>query len=200
MARIGILAFGSLIGSPGDEIAALEVAAERRHGVLTPFPVEFARSSKKRGGAPTLVPYLHGGPVKAEILVVEATAQLAKDALWRRETDNLHSKRGYREPKSPGTNTLVIKSFENFEGLPLVLAAFFPATIEHPTPTRLAELAIQSAQDRTVRSGRDGISYLIEVKRYGIVTPLSPRYEREILRITGTATLAEARAKLLTKR
>jgi hypothetical protein len=57
MPRIGILAFGSLIGNPGDEIAALEIAAERRHGVLTPFPVEFARSSTKRGGAPTLVPY-----------------------------------------------------------------------------------------------------------------------------------------------
>jgi len=196
MARIGILAFGSLIGNPGDEIAALEVAAERRRGVLTPFQVEFARSSTKRGGAPTLVPYLHGDPVNAEILVVEATDQLARDALWRRETDNLDSKRGYREPKNPGTNTLIIKSFENFEGLPLVLAAFFPATIEHPTPTLLAELAIQSAQDCTVQSGRDGISYLIEVKCYGIVTPLSPNYETEILRITGTATLAEARAKL----
>ena len=30
----------------------------------------------------------------------------------------------------------------------------------------------------------------------GFVTPLSPHYEREILRITGTATLTEARAKL----
>src|SRR5262245_17111196 len=58
------------------------------------------------------------------------------------------------------------------------------ATIEHPTATHLAKLAIQSAQDRTVRPGRDGISYLIEAKRHGIVTPLSPNYEREILRIT----------------
>src|SRR5262245_40196043 len=196
MARIGILAFGSLIGNPGNEIAALEIAAERKRGMLTPFPVEFARSSTKRGGAPTLVPYPNGGRVNAEVIVVEATEQLAKDALWRRETDNLDSKCGYREPTNPSTNTLVIKSFENFEGLPLVLAAFFAANIEHPTPTRLANLAIQSARDRTVRLGRDGISYLIEVKRYGIVTPSSPNYEREILRITGTATLVEARAKL----
>src|SRR5262249_4124545 len=35
----------------------------------------------------------------------------------------------------------------------------------------------QSAQDRTVRPGRDGISYLIEAKRHGIVTPLSPNYD-----------------------
>jgi hypothetical protein len=52
--------------------------------------------------------------------VVEATDQRAKDALWRRETDNLNSKRGYREPTHPGRNTLVIKSFANFEGLPVV--------------------------------------------------------------------------------
>src|SRR5262245_16347025 len=51
------------------------------------------------------------------------------------------------------------------------------ATIEHPTATHLAKLAIQSAQDRTVRPGRDGISYLIEAKRHGIVTPLSPNYD-----------------------
>jgi hypothetical protein len=84
MARIGILAFGSLIGKPGDEIAALEVVGERRRGVQTPFRIEFARSSTKRGGAPTLVPYPDGAAVQAEIIVVEATEQLAKDALWRR--------------------------------------------------------------------------------------------------------------------
>ena len=172
MARIGILAFGSLIGNPGDEIAALEVPAERKRGVVTPFPVEFARSSTKRGGAPTVVPFPNGGRVNADIIVVEATDQRAKDALWRRETDNLDSKRGYRKSTNPGRNTLVIKPFDNFEGLPLVLAAFFAATIEHPTPTRLAELAVQSAQDRTVRLGRDGISYLMETKRYGIRDPV----------------------------
>jgi hypothetical protein len=196
MARIGILAFGSLIGKPGDEIAALEVVGERRRGVQTPFRIEFARSSTKRGGAPTLVPYPDGAAVQAEIIVVEATEQLAKDALWRRETDNLKSKRGYRDSTKPGVNTLVIKSFENFEGLPLVLAAFLAPTIEPLTPTRLADLAIQSAKDRTVRPGRDGISYLIQAKRYGIATPLSPDYEQEVLRLTGTTTLEEARTNL----
>jgi hypothetical protein len=197
MARIGILAFGSLIGDLGAEISALEVAVERRRGVLTPFPIEFARSSTKRGGAPTLVPHRLGAPVKAEIIVVEAAEQLAKDALWRRETDNLNSKDGYRERKNPNKNTLIIKSLTNLEGLPLVLVACFAATIEHPTATHLAELAIQSAQDRTVRPGRDGISYLIEAKRHEIVTPLSPNYEREILRITGKATLEESLAGLI---
>ncbi len=196
MARIGILAFGSLIRNSGREIAELEVVAERRHSVQTPFPVEFARSSTKRGGAPTLVPYPTGASVAAEIIVIEASEQLAKDALWRRETDNLGSKKGYRERDNPNTNTLVIKSFKNFEGLPLVLAAWFQATIECPTATGLANLAIASAKDRSVSPGRDGITYLIDAKDCGIVTALSPDYEREILRLIGAATLEQAREAL----
>ena len=199
MARVGILAFGSLIGTPGAEIKAVEVTAERRRGVLTPFSVEFARSSAKRGGAPTLVPYPNGKPVNVEIIVVEATAQLAKDALWRRETDNLDSKDGYRERNNPGPNTLVIRTFENFDGLPLVLAAAFPANIHELTPTALAELAVRSARDRTVGAGRDGISYLIDAKAHGIITPLSSDYEREVLRLCSATTLVDALAKLLGK-
>jgi hypothetical protein len=52
-ASIGIVAFGSLIDNPGREIEAALVG--RKLNVRTPFGVEFARSSTKRGGAPTLV-------------------------------------------------------------------------------------------------------------------------------------------------
>jgi hypothetical protein len=81
------------------------------------------------------------------------------------------------------------------EGLPLVLAATFQA-IEDLTATRLAKLAIASAKDPTVGPGRDGISYLINAKCCGIVTTLSEDYEKEILRLTGTATLEDARRML----
>jgi len=33
--------------------------------VMTPFPIEFVRKSRQRGGAPTVVPYNDGGPVRA---------------------------------------------------------------------------------------------------------------------------------------
>ena len=56
---IGILAFGSLINSPGAEIEAALIG--RKLNVCTPFGVEFARSSIGRGGAPTLVPVQQGG-------------------------------------------------------------------------------------------------------------------------------------------
>jgi hypothetical protein len=69
-----------------------------------------------------------------------------------------------------------------------------PATISPLTAEHLAELAIESA--RRERHGRDGISYLIEAKRNGIVTPLSEPYEQEILRRTKTRNLTDALHKI----
>lgn len=86
--------------------------------------------------------------------------------------------------------TLVIDRYENFEGVEVVLAARFAATITSLTAGRLADLAIASA--RLDRTGRDGITYLIDAKRDGIATPLSDAYEQEILRRTQARDLTEA--------
>lgn len=49
---------------------------DRKSGVMTPFAVEFARKSIKRGGAPTLVPVADGGsPVLAQILILSISEQ-----------------------------------------------------------------------------------------------------------------------------
>jgi len=61
MSGIGILAYGSLIIDPGPEIGPLIV---RRITTVTPFVVEYARLSRTRGGAPTLVPHSSALPVK----------------------------------------------------------------------------------------------------------------------------------------
>ena len=45
-----------------------------------------------------------------------------------------------------------------------------------------------------MQDGKDGISYLIDAKRCGIQTQLSPDYEKEILRLTGTDSLEAALA------
>ena len=67
MTRIAILAFGSLIEDPGDELD--ERIRDRVEGVETPFSIEFARSSGTRGGGPTLIPVEDGGsPVDAMLL------------------------------------------------------------------------------------------------------------------------------------
>ena len=89
MAHIAILAFGSLIEDPGKELRPR--IRERIDGIKTPFSVEFARSSRSRGGGSTLVP-VHGGgsPVHAVLLALDPAIELAEamDLLWRRETRN----------------------------------------------------------------------------------------------------------------
>lgn len=57
MTVLGILAYGSLIAGPGAELQPLVVDSK---AVDTPFEVEYARSSTKRAGAPTLVPVPDG--------------------------------------------------------------------------------------------------------------------------------------------
>jgi hypothetical protein len=190
---VGILAFGSLIGKPGREIE--EAIIGRKTGVPTPFRVEFARSSVKRGDAPTLVPVSEGGsPVLAQILILNVSEQEAMDRLWRRETNRVGQGGHYRHSDHPGPNTLIIDRHENFAGFSTVFSARFPATITPLTAEHLAELAIESA--RQERSGRDGISYLIDAKANGIETPLSGPYEREILRRTDTRNLGDALRKV----
>lgn len=84
---VGILAYGSLINEPGIELEQLIV---NRINCETPFEVEFARLSKTRGNAPTLIPVKEGegSKVPAQILVLKEGTALkeAHDILWRRET------------------------------------------------------------------------------------------------------------------
>ena len=192
-ASLGILAFGSLIDNPGAEIEAALVG--RKFKIRTPFGVEFARSSTKRGGAPTLVPMEQGGtPVLAQILLVNVSEQEAKDRLWRREINRVGQGGHYTRYSNPGPNTLIIDRYENFEGVDVILAARFAATIVPLTAPRLAELAIESA--RLERTGRDGITYLIDAKRNGITTPLSDAYEQEVLRRLHAVDLSDAIRKI----
>jgi cation transport regulator ChaC len=190
---IGILAYGSLISRPGAEIEPHIIYRKKR--VRTPFCVEFARSSGKRGGAATLVPVSRGGAqVLAQILVLDLNEEDAKDCLWRREINKVSEGGHYRHPKNPGPNTLIIDQYKNLAEIDLVLSARFPATIPTPTSERLAELAINSV--RISGRDRDGITYLLEAKRDGIITPLSAAYEQEILRRTQAIDLAQALHKL----
>ncbi len=189
---IGILAYGSLIDHPGAEIEAALVG--RKPNIRTPFGVEFARSSTQRGGAPTLVPHAQGAPVVGQILLVDVSEQEAGDRLWRRETNRVLQGGNYTHHANPGPNTLVIDRYENFEGVGVVIAARFAATIAPLTAARLAELAIASA--RLERTGRDGISYLIDAQRNGLTTPLSAAYEQEILRRVQARDLRDALRKI----
>jgi hypothetical protein len=198
--HIGILAFGSLLEEPGAEIAPLIV--ERISRVETPFRIEFARSSPTRSGAPTVVPVESGGArVRGTILVLDESVSLAqaRDLLWRREIRNEGTGQRYQRPTDPDPNKMLAEELPNFAGVAVVLYAKFGPTLSNPTPEELAELAIKSAMSEAGKRGRDGISYLISLKRQDIVTPLMPAYEQAVLKITGAATLEDALINIVMK-
>ncbi len=194
---IGILAYGSLIDDPGDEIAKF---IKGTIDCITPFHIEFARSSKSRGGAPTLIPVETGGSVvSAKILVLEKVSIVeAADMLWRRETREKDANRHYPNKKEPSVNDVVVKELDNFEGIEKVLYTSIGQNIEKPNAAVLAKLAIESFMMEKGDRKRDGLHYLLNAKNNGIQTPLSSDYESEILKITKTINLTDA-LTLLTK-
>ncbi|MBX4898693.1 hypothetical protein [Rhizobium bangladeshense] len=184
---IGILAYGSLIGDPGAE---LEPHITARTDCTTPFAVEFARSSKSRKGGPTLVPYESGGPVRAQILAINLSLEETINRLYRRELHKVGTDTVYSAPDKPTDNTVLIKNLLDFEGVDTVLYTSISANISGLSAEKLARLAVGSAKEIT--DGRDGISYLINAKSAGIITPLMPEYERLILQTTGASDLTGA--------
>lgn len=188
--KIGILAFGSLIADPGDE---LKPKIAMRVRTTTPFGVEYGRySGKTRGGAPTLVPHVAGAPVAAEILVLDnaVTAAEATNMLWRRETRKSGSDATYGEGTSE--NSVLVKAIIDNPWVETLLYTDFPEAgkIPNPTAAELAEHAIRSVE--SAKPGMDGISYLIAAISGGIQTPLASAYREEILRWTKADSLQDA--------
>jgi hypothetical protein len=112
--------------------------------------------------------------------------------LWRRETNQVCSGKRYNPPDKPGPNTVLIEKLTDFAGVDVVLYTKIGSNIHSLNPETLADLAINSAKAPAGDEDRDGISYLISAKKSGIVTPLMPEYEKEILRQTGAETLEQA--------
>lgn len=189
MSGIGILAYGSLISDPGTEISPLII---RRISTTTPFPVEYARLSQTRGGAPTVVPHSIGNPVKAEVLVLSDSVSLGetKNMLWRRETRKEGSGEEYRESSS--RESIVVRDAAGFSDLDHVLYTDFNPSgkLDTHEPLELAKAAVNSVA--TAPSGMDGISYLADLIHAGVVTALTSRYQEEILALTGSTSLAES--------
>jgi len=182
---IGILAFGSIAEEPGAELAA---AVTRRIEAETPFAVEFARSSHTRDGAPTLVPVREGGAnVPASVLILNdsVTVADAREMLYRRETGRLHD-------ISTVSQAAWIAELPGFAGTSTCLYTAFQPNIRPLTAEKLAELAVCSAAAPAGAERRDGISYLQQQKRRGVVTPLMLAYEEAVLARTGARDLATA--------
>ena len=195
---VGILAYGSLISDPRVEIEKACTGIIK--DIVTPFQIEFARSSTGkgggRGGAPTLVPVTDGGAhVKGQVFVMDMSETEAIDVLSRREIGKVgEMERTYKRPEEVTAKNVLVERLTDFAGLDVVLYTQIAATIKPLTAEKLADLAIASVAKAD--SGRDGISYLIAAKASGIITALSPSYEEEILRKTGCETLEKALSQL----
>ncbi len=191
--KVGVLAFGSLIHTPGEELKAKTVMKIK---TKTPFPVEYGRYSRKRGDAATLVPHPNGAQVNAEILVMadEITVEEAKNMLYRREIGQVGSSRTYTG--GTGSNDVIVEVNTENPWVETVLYTNFNTSgkIAQPDATQLADRAVASVAK--VKEGEDGITYLERNLSYGIKTPLTPDYEGAILRQTGTTRLQDALAKL----
>ncbi len=126
---VGILAYGSLISDPRAEIENAQVSIIR--DVMTPFHIEFARSSNGRGGAPTLVPVASGGAhVKGQVFVVNVPENEATDILYRREIGRVDEMtRTYKRPDQVTDNSVLVERLTNFAGLDVVLYTQIAATV-----------------------------------------------------------------------
>jgi hypothetical protein len=183
---VGILAFGSIVDDPR---ADLEAVTLRRIETRTPFPVEFARASRTRHGAPTLIPADGGGARIPAVLVVlddAVTILGARALLYQRETGR---QRDARVIAQAGW----IAELPGFAGTSACLYTALRTNIPPPlTGKKLAELALRSAASPSGVSKRDGISYLAQQKRRRVVTPLMKSYEEALLAATGARGLEEA--------
>ena len=195
---IGILAYGSLITHPGPEIES--VLDHMIPDVLTPFPVEYARRSQSRAGAPTLVPvpFDCGTPVKAVVLVLKkyTRRKKAQNFLYRRE---IHREGDLKviyddEAQRKKRDALVIESIKNRFGLSVIYYTALKPTFTEILDVKrtleekaelLARAAIDSVTQETYAKEMDGIQYLADNIEAGVVTVLTEVYAQAILSKVG---------------
>lgn len=206
--EVGVLAYGSLLSDPGAEL--LPLIEQRVGNIRTPFEVEFARSSRTRAGAPTLVPVPDGtgARMQAQVLVLkpDIDVETGKTLLYRREihksgdTDVVYDD----AVQSTRRGAVRVGELRDFAGLPVVLYTDLKPNIRQVLARKtsseikaqaLARLAIASVTAETYAAGRDGIRYLANTLTNGIETPLTPHYRAAVLALAGGAPdLETARA------
>lgn len=204
---IGILAYGSLITHPGHEIeSVLDYVIP---DVQTPFPVEYARRSQSRAGAPTLVPMPTGcgASVKAVVLVLKKYTRKKKamNFLYRRELHREGDLKVFYDDQSQRKkrDALIIESLKNHCGLTVVYyAALKPTFIkildDNPSQDEkadvLAEAAIASVTQETYKKELDGMQYLADNIEAGVITELTEDYRQALLeKVVSASNLHEAR-------
>lgn len=179
---VGILAFGSLIWDPG--CLAPHIVDYR--DVLTPWPVEYARGSKTRLGAPTLVKVTTcGSIVNAEILVLDVTN-------LDEATRILACREGCRNHSIKRTNELEGEHRDLSAVLYTALGSNLKTSQMAPACLALRAMCSCRKLKRQRKEDKNGIRYLAENIKSGVVTPLTCAYRQAILDACRVSTLEEA--------
>jgi len=204
---IGILAYGSLITHPGQEIES--VLDHVIPDVMTPFPVEYARRSRSRAGAPTLVPIPIGcgTPVNAVVLVLKkyTRKKKAQNFLYRRELHKEGDPKVFYDDQvqRQKRDALVIETMKNQFGLSVIYYTALKPNFTEILDTKLtqeqkaellARAAIDSVTQGTYAKEMDGLQYLADNIEAGVVTALTEVYAKAILNKVGiVSNLGQAR-------
>jgi hypothetical protein len=187
---IGLLRYGTLDESSDAEFRDL-VLDTVTEDITTPFEVDLVRCCHARAGGPVLAPVDTGGakvPARLVLLKRGVDAKRVMKLLLQQETRVLHD---YPRVGITSVEDIDVLELVNFHGLPLVFYVRFRPSVEPLDPMQLATLAIESAKH--IKTGdRDGISYLIEITKTGIKTPLIDSYRNAILKKTGCGNLEQA--------
>lgn len=171
--RVAILAYGSLIHSPG---AALALRITGIEPCVTPFPVEYGRASAKWGGGPVLVPHDDGAPVAGALLLLADDVDLGEAVELLALREGLEDARGVVQVEMPGER--------------LVLAASLPRNL--PVPDMAPEALARRAIDSVRHGPANGIAYLSAALEAGVRTPASEGYAACVLEEAGASSLEEA--------
>lgn len=180
--RLAILAYGSLLHSPG----ALGPLITDVVPCRTPFPVEYGRASQRWNGGPVLVPHPGGAPVDGGLLLLAGHLELGEAADLLAEREGLMSSRGILQVEVPHQDRLV-------------LTCSLPRNLPAPdmTPAALARRAVGSVHPD---GRRNGVRYLAAALAAGVVTPRSAAYRDAVLEAAGAATLEQAERLLASSR
>jgi hypothetical protein len=196
LGNVGILLYGPMLDNLSSEIK-VSLKNHISH-ISTPFKVELARKNTDLGGAPELVPVSSGGThVDGDLLIFKdyITEQQAMDMLYRME-NNLEGTGKIHKKLSHSTSTnLEIKSLNNFYGIDKVFYPSIRRNINQITPEKLAKLTMDSVIN-TDEKEPDGFTYLMNLRKHNIKTPMSEAIEEEILNQTASNSLFESRRKL----
>jgi hypothetical protein len=195
IARLGLLAYGSLLWDRGPELEDVLDLDSPINGVETTFNVEFARSTTSRGGGPTLVPVATGGsPVVGAIFPFREWLPVheAQTLVWRREVRRSSGRYDAQRNADHPDKVFVDAHEALHDEFDVVLVVRIPPNIEPLNGDELAAKAVLSARTEFGMDRKDGISYLIGAKDFGIDTPLRSDYESAILRKLDVTSLEEA--------